>query len=238
MNENTAGGIKGNDTMRFGRSGDESQQPSGSRNTNARRIIRISSADARTYRFDTSKNSSIGSKVGGNRDRSDSVQPVAKKPRGRSRAAKGRPLAVQESAESSKGSDERFSSDESNKEPAVRGGDEDKVVDQRTRATAIERERAVAMFRKIGQQFNENRKKSKSSAYEQYQHDLMENASELVMGGAITLKELTAICTDLETYMRDTTGDQSKTQADLLAEWLRVPVEEIEVLAKNKGAKK
>jgi len=56
----------------------------------------------------------------------------------------------------------------------------------------------------------------------------MAHSEELVMGEAITLKELTSVITDLEQYMRDNTSDQGKSQAQLLAEWLTVSVTEIE----------
>lgn len=87
--------------------------------------------------------------------------------------------------------------------------------------------RARNLFREIGARFNENRRKSKATAYERYQHDLMENMDTLVLGGVIELKEITATITNLEQYMRDNTGDQGKSQAQLLAEWLRVPVADI-----------
>lgn len=56
----------------------------------------------------------------------------------------------------------------------------------------------------------------------------MENMDVLVMGGAIELKEITAVITNLEQYTRDTDMEGGKSQSQLLAEWLRVDVAEFD----------
>lgn len=72
----------------------------------------------------------------------------------------------------------------------------------------------------IGQRFSENRAKGKSTAFEEYQRDISNNASYLVRGGLMTLKELSEMLMKLEEY-RKHTSEQGKTPATLLAEWLR-----------------
>lgn len=75
------------------------------------------------------------------------------------------------------------------------------------------------VLREIGLRFSENRKKAKSGAFEQYQRDLAENMDLLVMGGAMSLKEISQTLMQLEEY-RKQTSEQGKTQATMLGEWL------------------
>jgi hypothetical protein len=102
--------------------------------------------------------------------------------------------------------------------------------------TENERASATRLFREIGQRFNENRKKSKTAAYAGFRHDLMDNLDKLVMGGAIDLKEVTSIITNLEQYTKETEAEATETPATILGRWLRmdaaevaglVPVEEV-----------
>jgi hypothetical protein len=108
---------------------------------------------------------------------------------------------------------------------SIRGG----TADSRSRASEQAVQKAQSVFAAIGERFNQNRKKSKASAYEQYQRDLMENMDTLVLGDVISLKDITATITDLESFMRDNTSDQGKSQAQLLAEWLSLPIEQIDL---------
>jgi hypothetical protein len=71
----------------------------------------------------------------------------------------------------------------------------------------------------IGKRFAENRKKSKSKAFESYQQDLANNSGTLVMGGAVTLKELTVLLMDLEAYMKSTVRE-GETAATRLQKFL------------------
>src|ERR1700728_1854275 len=71
-------------------------------------------------------------------------------------------------------------------------------------ADPIERMTAKELLTSIGAKFAENRQKSKSKAFEIYQRDLATNSGALVMGGAVTLKELTVLLMDLESFMKST----------------------------------
>lgn len=110
-------------------------------------------------------------------------------------------------------------SESSNPDSRVAGG----------KSTPSEADRANArkLFRAIGKRFNENRKKSKSSAYEQYQRDLMENMDTLLLGGVIELKEITATVTNLEVFMKSDISETGKSQSEMLAEWLRIDPSEL-----------
>jgi hypothetical protein len=72
---------------------------------------------------------------------------------------------------------------------------------------------------RIGKDFAINRQKSKSKAFETYQRDLAENSGTLVMGGAVTLKELTVLLMDLEAYMKSTVKE-GETAATRLQKFL------------------
>lgn len=83
-----------------------------------------------------------------------------------------------------------------------------------------DKEIASDILNEIGQRFSENRAKGKSTAYEEYQRDISNNASYLVRGGLMTLKEVSEMLMKLEEF-RKHTSEQGKTPATLLAEWLR-----------------
>lgn len=86
-------------------------------------------------------------------------------------------------------------------------------------ASPAERQNARELLSEIGKRFAENRKKSKSKAFESYQQDLANNSGTLVMGGAVTLKELTVLLMDLEGYMKST-EKQGETAATRLQKFL------------------
>jgi hypothetical protein len=86
--------------------------------------------------------------------------------------------------------------------------------------SAEDREQAKNIIDEIGKRFSENRIKSQSSAYEQYQRDLSDNAAYIVNGGVMTMKELSEMLMKLEEF-RKRSSEQGKTSATLLAEWLR-----------------
>src|ERR1700744_175540 len=83
-----------------------------------------------------------------------------------------------------------------------------------------DRQSAQKLLSEIGQRFAENRQKSKSKAFELYQRDLAENSGVLVMGGAVTLKELTVLLMDLEGFMKSTLKE-GISPATVLAQFLR-----------------
>ena len=93
--------------------------------------------------------------------------------------------------------------------------------------TESERANATRLFRQIGETFNENRKKSKTAAYAAYRHDLMANLDTLIMGGAIDLKEVTTVITNLEQYTKETEAESTETPATILGRWLRMGPEEV-----------
>jgi hypothetical protein len=100
--------------------------------------------------------------------------------------------------------------------------------------TESERANATRLFRQIGETFNVNRKKSKTAAYAAYRHDLMANLDTLIMGGAIDLKEVTTVITNLEQYTKETEAESTETPATILGRWLRMEpgeVAELEVPA-------
>jgi DNA topoisomerase VI subunit B len=86
-------------------------------------------------------------------------------------------------------------------------------------ASPAERQTARDLLSEIGKRFAENRKKSKSKAFESYQQDLANNSGTLVMGGAVTLKELTVLLMDLEAYMKSTVRE-GETAATRLQKFL------------------
>jgi hypothetical protein len=88
--------------------------------------------------------------------------------------------------------------------------------------TETERADARRLFREIGERFNDNRKKSKTAAYSGYRHDLMANLDTLVMGGALDLKDVTTIITNLEQYTKETEAESTETPATILGRWLRM----------------
>jgi len=109
----------------------------------------------------------------------------------------------------------------------------DNVPSSAPKYTPTESERADArrLFRAIGKTFNENRKKSRPAAYAQYRHDLMENMDTLIMGGAIDLKEITTVITNLEQLTRETEAESTETPATILGRWLRMDASELEGLS-------
>lgn len=96
--------------------------------------------------------------------------------------------------------------------------------------TESERADARRLFREIGERFNQNRKKSKASAYAAYRHDLMANLDTLIMGGAIDLKEVTTVITGLEQYTKETEAESTETPATILGKWLRMDAVETSAL--------
>lgn len=80
--------------------------------------------------------------------------------------------------------------------------------------------RAQNIIDEIGKRFSENREKNQSTAYEQYQRDISDNAAYIIKGGFMTMKELSELLMKLEEY-RKRTSDSGKSSATLLAEWLR-----------------
>ena len=88
--------------------------------------------------------------------------------------------------------------------------------------TETERADARRLFRELGETFNVNRKKSKTAAYAAYRHDLMANLDTLIMGGAIDLKEVTTVITNLEQYTKETEAESTETPATILGRWLRM----------------
>jgi hypothetical protein len=78
---------------------------------------------------------------------------------------------------------------------------------------------AKDLLTRIGRDFAENRQKSKSKAFETYQRDLATNSGTLVMGGAVTLKELSVLLMDLESYMKSTVKE-GETAATRLQKFL------------------
>jgi hypothetical protein len=54
----------------------------------------------------------------------------------------------------------------------------------------------------------------------------MENLDTLIMGGAIDLKEVTTVITNLEQYTKETEAESTETPATILGRWLRMSVEE------------
>jgi hypothetical protein len=108
-----------------------------------------------------------------------------------------------------------------------RGGEEprsDLPVEGEKRSLIVvspeDREKAQRIIDDIGQRFSENRLKSQSMAFEQYQRDLADNASFIVKGGFMTMKELSEMLMKLEEF-RKRDSSQGKTPVTLLAEWLR-----------------
>lgn len=93
--------------------------------------------------------------------------------------------------------------------------------------TEAERSDARRLFREIGERFNENRKKSKTAAYAAYRHDLMANLDVLIMGGAIDLKEVTTVITNLELLTKETEAESTETPATVLGKWLRMDAAEV-----------
>lgn len=93
--------------------------------------------------------------------------------------------------------------------------------------TESERADARRLFREIGDRFNDNRKVSKTRAYAAYRHDLMANLDTLIMGGAIDLKEVTTVITNLELLTKETEAEATETPATVLGRWLRMGPEEL-----------
>lgn len=93
--------------------------------------------------------------------------------------------------------------------------------------TEAERQDARCLFREIGERFNVNRKRSKTAAYAAYRHDLMANLDTLIMGGAIDLKEVTTVITNLEQYTKETEAESTETPATILGRWLRMDAAEV-----------
>ena len=91
-------------------------------------------------------------------------------------------------------------------------------------ASTTERQSARELLATIGQRFAENRQKSKSKAFEIYQRDLATNSGVLVMGGAVTLKELTVLLMDLEGFVKSS-QKEGETSMTILAQFLRGELE-------------
>lgn len=99
---------------------------------------------------------------------------------------------------------------------------DDAVQDNQVSTAQIDpkdRDRARSILQIIGDKFAENRKKGKSTAYEEYQRDLAINMNYLVMGGVMNLKEISQTLMQIEEY-RKQSSEHGKTPATLLAEWL------------------
>ena len=90
--------------------------------------------------------------------------------------------------------------------------------------TTTERATARELLATIGTRFAENRQKSKSKAFEIYQRDLATNSGVLVMGGAVTLKELTVLLMDLEGFVKSS-QKEGETSMTILAQFLRGELE-------------
>lgn len=103
--------------------------------------------------------------------------------------------------------------------------------------TESERQDARRLFRQIGQDFNRNRKRSRTAAYSQYRHDLMENMDTLIMGGAVELKELTTLITNLEALTKETEAESTETPAAVLGRWLRMAPGEVRELERGEPGK-
>ena len=88
-----------------------------------------------------------------------------------------------------------------------------------TQIAPEDRERARTILDQIGLKFSENRKKGKSTAWEEYQRDLAINMNHLIIGGVMNLREITQSLMQIEEY-RKQTSEHGKTPATLLAEWL------------------
>jgi hypothetical protein len=86
--------------------------------------------------------------------------------------------------------------------------------------TPQDRDYAKGILESIGKEFAENRKISQSQAYEVYQRDLANNAQYLILGGVMSMKELSELLMKLEEF-RKRSSESGKTPATLLAEWLR-----------------
>lgn len=102
--------------------------------------------------------------------------------------------------------------------------------------TEAARQDARRLFREIGERFNENRKASKTRAYAAYRHDLMANLDVLIMGGAIDLKEVTTVITNLELLTKETEAEATETPATILGRWLRMDAEEVGELERGAEA--
>jgi hypothetical protein len=55
----------------------------------------------------------------------------------------------------------------------------------------------------------------------------MANLDTLIMGGAIDLKEVTTVITNLEQYTKETEAESTETPATVLGRWLRMGAEEV-----------
>lgn len=109
----------------------------------------------------------------------------------------------------------------SNRTAKVQGGI-DAVQEPKETTQAVDpedRDRARDLLEEIGARFAENRKKGKSTAYEEYQRDLAVNMNYLVLGGVMNLKEISQTLMQIEEY-RKQSSETGKTQATLLGEWL------------------
>jgi hypothetical protein len=58
----------------------------------------------------------------------------------------------------------------------------------------------------------------------------MANLDTLVMSGAIDLKEITTVITNLEAYTRESEHEGGKSQAQMLAEWLKIDVKDLRIV--------
>jgi hypothetical protein len=146
---------------------------------------------------------------------------VEQRPAKRGKSAAGRSSTVPRPAKAVKNAASNFAPDT---------GDGDGLRRGKPEPTDADRKKGTALFREIGKRFNENRKISKSAAYANYRHDLMANLDTLVMSGAIDLKEITTVITNLEAYTRESEHEGGKSQAQMLAEWLKIDVKDLRIV--------
>lgn len=78
--------------------------------------------------------------------------------------------------------------------------------------------RAALILDDIGKKFNKNRKVSRSKAFEQYQHDLMENLSILHISGVMDMDKVFITVRKCEEYMR--TASAGKSPVEAIGSWL------------------
>lgn len=96
-------------------------------------------------------------------------------------------------------------------------------VDTNPRPSSIpreDREKGKEILDEIGRRFAENRRKGKSTAYEEYQNDIAHNSQFLIAGGLLTVKELSELLMKIEEFRKSTT-DTRETPGSLLGKWLQ-----------------
>lgn len=95
----------------------------------------------------------------------------------------------------------------------------DTTPSPRTPIAPEDREKGRAILDDIGKRFSANRKRGKSTAYEEYQSDLAHNSQYLIAGGLLSVKELSELLMRIEEFRKSTT-ERGETPATLLAKWL------------------